>query len=152
MADLNIPATASYFLLNGRYFEPNAYVETIPEKTLPQLAKEFEDKKEDISILVVGNSLAQDGLAYLPYLLKNYYPEIKFNIYLWYIGGATLGDQYSAFTSNTNCDIFSVAENSGRWTSSQKTMSEVCSNYKFDVVIMQEYFNYKTEYTSSDLL
>ena len=151
MASISIPATAAYYLVNGRYTEPDAYTKVIPSKTLPQLTEMVENAESDVSILVVGNSLAQDGIAYLPYLLKNYYPDIKFNIYLWYIGGATLGDQYSAFSSNTNCDIFSVAENSGRWASSQKTMAEVCSNYKFDIVVMQEYFNYKTEYTAADI-
>ena len=45
-------------------------------------------------------------------------------------------------------DIFSVAENSESWTnySKLKTMANVLSTYSFDIVCMQEYFNYKTEY------
>ena len=48
----------------------------------------------EISILFVGNSLTQDGIAYLPYLLKTYYPEIRFRFYMWYIGGYTLAQHY----------------------------------------------------------
>ena len=104
--------------------------------------------KKELSILFVGNSLTQDGIAYLPYMLKNYYPEINFRIYMWYIGGKTLGDHYSNFTSSGKADIFSVSENSPSWTNYSKntTMASVLSTYKFNIVCMQEYFNYKTSY------
>ena len=111
---------------------------------------EFEPDSEDtLSILFVGNSLTQDGIAYLPYMLKNYYPEVNFKIYMWYIGGYTMGQQYTNFTSSGVADIFSVAENSEKWTnySKSKSMAGVLANYKFDIVCMQEYFNYKTSYT-----
>lgn len=108
------------------------------------------NENREISILFVGNSLTQDGIAYLPYMLKTYYPEIKFKLYMWYNGGKTLAEQYAYFTNNTPCDIFSVAENTTSWTNynSSKTMSEILSTYKFDIVCMQEYFNYKESYTS----
>ena len=104
--------------------------------------------KKSISILFVGNSLTQDGIAYLPYMLKTYYPEVDFKIYMWYTGGKTLGDHYSTFTSNGKAGIFSVAENTVQWTNHSKsqTMANVLATYKFDIVCMQEYFNYKTEY------
>ena len=105
------------------------------------------ENKKSISILFVGNSLTQDGIAYLPYVLKTYYPEIDFKIYMWYMGGKTLADHYSAFTSGGKANIFSVAENSAGWTNSSTTiMSNVLSTYTFDIVCMQEYFNYKESY------
>lgn len=110
------------------------------------------ETKRSMSILFVGNSLTQDGIAYLPYMLKNYYPEVDFKIYMWYIGGKTLGDHYANFTSSGVADIFSVAENSESWTNynKSKTMASVLSTYIFDVVCMQEYFNYKSSYTNCD--
>ena len=110
------------------------------------------ETKRSVSILFVGNSLTQDGIAYLPYMLKNYYPEVDFKIYMWYIGGKTLGDHYANFTSAGKADIFSVAENSESWTnySKSKTMASVLSSYTFDVVCMQEYFNYKDSYVNCD--
>ena len=115
---------------------------TIPGDTLEP------ETKRSVSILFVGNSLTQDGIAYLPYMLKNYYPEVDFKIYMWYIGGKTLADHYSTFTSSGKAEIFSVAENSESWTNynSSKTMASVLSTYTFDVVCMQEYFNYKSSY------
>ena len=107
------------------------------------------EKKHSLSILFVGNSLTQDGIAYLPYMLKHYYPEIDFKIYMWYIGGKTMGDHYSSFTSDGKAGIFSTAVNSESWTnhSNNVTMKSVLSNYTFDIVCLQEYFSYKTSYT-----
>lgn len=104
-------------------------------------------EKKSISILFVGNSHTQDGIAYLPYMLKNYYPEVDFKIYMWYIGGYTLEQQYDVFTSNGKANIFSVAENSQSWTNfnKSKTMASVLSTYKFDIVCMQEYFKLEKE-------
>ncbi len=109
------------------------------------------EEKPVLSILFVGNSLTQDGIAYLPYMLKNYYPEVTFNIYMWYRGGNTLEQQYSNFTNSSGtAEIFSVAENSESWTNYRNSikMASVLSTYKFDIVCMQEYFNYKTSYTN----
>lgn len=113
----------------------------------------FANPKKSISILFVGNSLTQDGIAYLPYMLKEYYPEIEFKFYMWYNGGYTLAQQYSKFTADTACEIFSVAENVKSWTNSNNTvkMSSLLTQYRFDIVCMQEYFNYKASYTDSDL-
>lgn len=104
-------------------------------------------EKKSISILFVGNSLTQDGIAYLPYMLKNYYPEVDFKFYMWYIGGYTLEQQYAVFSSNGKANIFSVAENSQSWTNfnKSKTMASVLSTYKFDIVCMQEYFKLQKE-------
>ena len=106
--------------------------------------------KKTIRILFIGNSLTQDGIAYLPYILKNYYgDDIDFKIYMWYKGGYTLAQQYSLFTSGGKAEIFSVAENAASWTnySNNKTMAWVLSTYTFDIVCLQEYFNYKETYT-----
>lgn len=108
---------------------------------------------KEISILFVGNSLTQDGIAYLPYLLHEFYPDIMFRFYIWYNGGYTLADQYAKFLEGTACDIFSAAENTGVWYNieNQKSITDVLQNYTFDIVCMQEYFNYKSEYTQEDL-
>lgn len=106
---------------------------------------------EEISILFVGNSLTQDGIAYLPYLLKTYYPEINFRFYMWYNGGYTCAQQYTDFQNNATCEIFSRAENVAAWTNQNRsvTMADVLSTYTFNIVCVQEYFNYKETYTAT---
>lgn len=108
---------------------------------------------KELSVLFVGNSLTQDGIAYLPYMLTKYYPGFKFRFYMWYNGGYDLSQQYAKFTADTACECFSVAENEPRWTNASSTvkMSDVLSTYKFNIVCLQEYFNHKSSYTESDL-
>ena len=114
----------------------------------------YDEQGRSISILFVGNSLTQDGIAYLPYMLMEYYPEVDFKFYMWYNGGYTLAQQYTKFQNNSTCEIFSVAENSKSWTNFNNSvnMSYILSHYKFDIVCMQEYFNYKASYTEADLV
>ena len=52
-----------------------------------KLYQEHEDKK--LKILFVGNSMTQDAVSYVPMILKNIAPELKFKIYDWYCGGYT---------------------------------------------------------------
>lgn len=111
---------------------------------------------KEISILFVGNSLTQDGIMYVPYILKQYFPEIDFKFYVWYNGGYTLAQQYNKFSNNQPCEIFSVCENGSSWInySNSVTMRDVLTNYSFNVVCMQEYFTStaNTNYTVNDLV
>ena len=109
--------------------------------------------KKTISMLIIGNSMAQDGLSYVPYLLKTYYPEVDFRFYLWYVAGRTLAQQYEIFQNHTKAEIFSVAENNLAWTNynSQKTIDDVLDSYSFDIVCMMEYLTGKSSFTENDL-
>ena len=149
---LTIPNNASWMYVNGRVNEPQVYTLEVPTKTLPEVTKDLERAEKQISILFVGNSLTQDGMAYVPYLLKNYYPEIKFKFYIWYNGGYTLAQQYQKMINNQACEIFSIAENTYQWRNTARVMSNVLQTCKFDIVCLQEYFNYKESYTEADLV
>ena len=149
---LNIPSGASWFYVNSRPGDSIIYTIEDPEVSLAEFEKKIGTKNShEVSILFIGNSLTQDGIAYLPYLLKNYYPDIKFKFYIWYNGGYTLAQQYTKFTNNEYCEIFSIAEDTATWTNMVLRMSDVLSMYQFDIVCLQEYFNYKTSYTDTDL-
>ena len=139
---INIPPNASYFYVNAR--------DVIP--VVKKVSKESSKMDKEVSILFIGNSLLQDGISYMPCLLKRKFPFIDFKFYMWYIAGATLNDQYQAFTGNTPADIFSIAVNTEEWTNlSNVTFISVLEQKHFDIVCMQEYFNYKTSYGENDL-
>lgn len=127
------------------------YWDVPDEYYLPIASKEMAQKT--ISILFVGNSLTQDAVSYVPWLIRNLYPNLSFKFYMWYNGGYTLAQQYSKFTSNGKAEIFSVCENATGWTNynNSMTMQAVLSAYEFDIVCMQEYFNYKATYVDADL-
>lgn len=144
------PVTSIYTVPEGiKYIRICA---TIYNENTLKLITDKELRKE-IKILFIGNSLTQDGIAYLPYILHNYYPDVMFKFYIWYNGGYTLHDQYEKFIAGSNCETFSIANNTDVWYNQSNSLSidNILSTYKFDIVCMQEYFNYKTEYTSADL-
>ena len=105
--------------------------------------EECADEKE-VSILFVGNSLLQDAVAYLPLLLRE--QGVRYRLYMWYCGGYTLARNYERFVNNEVADIFSVCENATSWTNFSstggKTMSSILQTYQFDIVCLQEYWNY----------
>lgn len=147
-ADGIVPSRADGFYLVD---DVNYYIHRINE--LQEQIQAIAETSKSISILFVGNSLTQDGIAYLPYMLKTYYPNIDFKFYLWYNGGYTLAQQYTKFINDETAGIFSVCENAASWTNynNSKKMSDILTTYTFDVVCMQEYFNYKSSYTVADL-
>lgn len=126
------------------------------EKVSVKLYKKYSDisniPQKEISILFIGNSLTQDAVSYLPYLLNKYPSGIKFKLYIWYVGGFNLTQHLQYFQQDTPCNIFSVSEGATKWTNynNEKTMSQILQDYRFDIVCLQEYFNYKTEYSDDD--
>lgn len=114
--------------------------------------EEKQSKSKSIRVLFIGNSLTQDGVAYTPLLLKNLAPDVNFEFYMWYNGGKTLSEHLAYFNNNTPCEIYSVCKNSTSWTNvnNSKTMAQILSEIEFDVLCVQEYFNYKTTYSNQD--
>jgi len=125
----------------------------VPDAFLLPVASEKMARKS-ISILFIGNSLTQDAVSYVPYLLRTLYPDIDFKFYMWYNAGYTLGQQYTDFVNDAACDIFSTAVNSESWVNANNSvkMSQVLATYNFDIVCLQEYFNYKASFTDADLV
>lgn len=107
-----------------------------------------------VSVLFVGNSLTQDAVSYLPLVLKEIVPNLTFKFYMWYDGGYTLTQILDKWNNNGNAQIFSVCEDVTSWTNynNSKTIANVLSDYDFDIVSLEEYFNYKREngYTNAD--
>jgi hypothetical protein len=133
-----------HFSLHGYY----------PRRSINTRLTELETSavQREISILFIGNSLTQDAVSYLPSLMKELAPQVNFKFYIWYNGGKTLKQQYEDyFVPNNACGIFSRCENTESWTNTSMTMSSILSVYNFDIVCLQEYFNYKESYTIADL-
>ena len=119
---------------------------------LPVASKKLAQKS--ISILFIGNSLTQDAVSYVPYLLRNLCPDVSFRFYIWYNGGYTLAQHYAKFTTDQSCEIFSECSDSINWNNYNNSvkMSDILSSRQFDIVCFQEYFNYKSSYTDADLV
>lgn len=101
---------------------------------------------QEMKVLFFGNSLTQDAVSYLPLLLKEITPELKFHLYIFYNGGLNLATQYANYllNPNANCGIFSeFANTDNAWTnySNSKSINWVLNNCDFDMVVFQEYGN-----------
>lgn len=104
-------------------------------------------KKKSIRILFLGNSLTQDAVAWLPYVLQNGEVDVDYSLIDLYNGGFTLAQQWSAIQSKTAFEIASVCQNVIGWTNynRSKTLDDILDEYQFDILVLQEYFNYQTE-------
>lgn len=100
--------------------------------------------EDGIKIFFIGNSLTQDAVGYVPLLLKELAPELKFSLYVWYKGSGTLAQHYSMFVNNTNCPIFSIYKSvDNAWTNynNSKNITWILQNCDFNIVCLQEYNN-----------
>lgn len=113
----------------------------------------FEDKKS-IKCLFIGNSVCQDHVAYLPWLLKNTYPDLNFEIYLAYKGGWTIkGYVQEIITGDKNIDIFSIAKNTESWTNLYGVSFDSMFRYaEYDIIVYEGYFNNNPKYPIGDVL
>lgn len=145
----NISPAQAKAVIEEVYFAIPTGCEMIPAASEEYVDNAIATVKKEVSVLFIGNSLTQDAISYVPFLLKNLRPNISFKFYMWYNGGYTLAQQYTKFTNNQTCEIFSVCENTTSWTNSNNSvrMADILSTYKFDIVCLQEYFNYKGTYT-----
>lgn len=121
------------------------YFDVPSEYFLPVASTEMAQRR--ISILFVGNSLTQDAVSYVPYLLRTLVPYVDFKLYIWYNSGYTLAQAYTKMVNDQACDMFSRCENGISWVNGTATMASVLASYDFDVVCLQEYFNYMSSYT-----
>ena len=113
-------------------------------------------KGQKIKLAFIGNSLTQDAVSYVPWILTRLAPNVDFDIWMWYNGGYTLAQQYADWSTNKKAQIVSHwKKGDTKWTNYKSgtamTMQQFLANGPFDVVSLQEYFNYKTTYGETDL-
>lgn len=103
------------------------------------------EEKKKIHTLFIGNSLLQDAVAWLPYVIKTGGIDVDFSFLLCYNGGYTLSQQWTKISGQGNFEIISVCQNTMSWTnySNSKTLDFILENYQFDTLVLQEYFNYQ---------
>lgn len=103
------------------------------------------------NILVIGNSFSEDEYDYVPPLLKELAPWLKFNFGILYKSGATLSDQYNMFINNTAYERYSsYTSEASQWTiaSNTKTMSEVLKSQPWNIIILHQASPYSMDYTT----
>ena len=152
--EMDVPSNATYLKLYGYHPSVPAVSKqylryTCPTITQPESGKVYK-------FLFAGNSVDQDCITYVPYILQKIAPDFKFKMVISYTPSLTLRQHLTqVWQPNVNLGIASTW-NSGdtQWTCSTTTkLSELLANDQFDVISLQEYFNWPSKrpvYTDSD--
>ena len=109
-------------------------------------AKEEAEKEAAYwNILLVGNSYTQDEFGYVPALLKQYFPTLKFRIGLLYTGGCSLELHYNNLTGNGVYQQYSeYTSESTKWVNQNSVrLSDVINKYAWKIVTFQQYSRYQ---------
>ena len=123
-------------------------------KDVKELQEQEKEAAYSIKLAFIGNSLTQDVVAYVPWILDRLAPDINYDIWMWYNGGYTLERQLEKWNSGGKAEMVSHwKKGDSQWTTwnNTYTIQQFLANGPFDVVSLQEYFNYKYEYGAADL-
>ena len=103
--------------------------------------------RKSIKVLFIGNSISQDHVTYIPWLLSTLYNGntedlIDYTIGIFYIGSHRI-DQYAVEDwDSLKAQIWSIADNTPVWTNTQNvtTLNEALSAADWDIISIQGYF------------
>ena len=131
------------------------YTDVIYPNGIPSQIAQFVKQsvgRKNIKALFIGNSVNQDHITYLPWLLKNTYPELDFEIYIAYIGGIPIKNWVNDIIPNNGLiDIFSIAKKTEAWMNINKTdvspvrFNDIFSYGPFDLISYEGYFYFLGE-------
>ena len=125
----------------------------VKEEAERKKKEEEERKKREAAywnILLVGNSFTQDEFGYVPALLKEYFPSLKFRIGLLYTGGASLELHYNNLIGKGAYQQYSeYTSESTSWTHKQSVrLSEVITKYTWKIVTFQQASAHQGDYAT----
>ena len=105
--------------------------------------------KETLSILMFGNSFTQDSVGYVPFILKNMYPDLNLVIGIAFYGGCSLA-QHLASLSGENVMLneweitpktywYSLSVNGEKWTTKYDVDgTEIIKDKNWDIITFQQ--------------
>ncbi len=125
----------------------------VKEEAERKKKEEEERKKREAAywnILLVGNSFTQDEFGYVPALLKEYFPSLKFRIGLLYTGGCSLELHYNNLTRNGAYQQYSeYTSESAKWEHKYSVLlSDVLNKYTWKIVTFQQASAHQGNYST----
>ena len=130
---------------------------SLPVSDLPNDVVTFEMDMDDystfvpeLSVLFVGNSFSLDEASYVPALLKEAFPDLKFRIGILYKSGGSLADQYSYMVNNTSYDgYYEYNSDDSAWSNGSAVgVDSVVGTKKWDIVSFQQVSTSCNDYSS----
>ena len=95
---------------------------------------------DQLSILLVGNSYTLDEFSYVPALLREAMPDVRFNFCMLYHGSGSLADHVTHMTEDTPYSYaYEYTDADRAWKSSANVkLSDVIGKYRYDIVVFNE--------------
>ncbi len=95
---------------------------------------------DQLSILLVGNSYTLDEFSYVPALLREAMPDVRFNFCMLYHGSAVLSHHVTHLTEDTPYAYayeYTDADQAWKNTANVK-LSDVIGKYRYDIIVFNE--------------
>jgi len=111
----------------------------IGEEKLVFSSLENEEGKRTVRILSIGNSYSQDALSYIPFILPNIQSNIKVEIGILYMNGATLAQHYNNFINRTDAYTYYLFKDSTAWSNlGAYTIQGALKSQNWDIILLQQ--------------
>ena len=119
--------------------------------SFPVIVKDKE--KEDAAywnILLIGNSYTQDEFSYVPALLKEFFPQLKFRIGILYQGGCSVAAHYTKLETDGTYEMYSeYTSEDSRWTNNTSVkISSVLKEHVWKIVTLQQASAFQDSFSS----
>lgn len=100
----------------------------------------FDDTKDSYSILAIGNSLSNDALSYVPFIMKELSPNVNIDFHILYRASTPLDTHWNLISNNNNeYSLERCNTDMSSWYVFRPVLaSDILSSRKWDLVILQQ--------------
>lgn len=93
----------------------------------------------NIKVLCIGNSLTDDAVSYMPFILKNVAPGMAFTIAATYYGGAGIDDYNNFFTNDQALELHHITSGQNAWINTPNmTLKQALLYDDWDIITFQQ--------------
>lgn len=104
--------------------------------------------RNSIKILGIGNSFTRDAVSYVPYLLRELFPNIHIVIGIIYGGGYSLSDHLNAMTNDKQMAYDKYDHATNRWTTQNATENAIIKDEDWDIITLQQNSDNSNNYST----
>lgn len=114
----------------------------------PVRPKDPDINKNELRILIFGDSFSRDAFSYVPGVIEDLCPNINVDMEILYLGGKSLKYHWDYLSNNNNSFTLDVYTSyAGKWNSISYTLGEdVVTAQDWDLIILQEGSNTAKNY------
>lgn len=136
----------SYYQIEIKTYQSVAQETSLIVKTVNGINGNF--IRNSIKILGIGNSFTRDAVSYVPYLLRELFPNIHIVIGIIYGGGYSLSDHLNAMTNDKKMVYDKYDNDTNRWTMQNATEKAIIQDEDWDIITLQQNSDNSNNYST----